>query len=77
MMSMKLEPRIGSQPMPTQVDWPMNVVRHDADFAFARGDNAWAVRADHVHACFILLHLHGQHIKDAIGYRRRKKYKQK
>ena len=47
----------------------MNVARHDADFAFARGDNAWAVRTDHAHACFVQLHLHGQHIqrRDTFG----------
>ncbi|CNU96413.1 Uncharacterised protein [Salmonella enterica subsp. enterica serovar Bovismorbificans] len=37
----------------------MNVTRHDANFAFARGDNAWAVRADHAYARFVQLHFHG------------------
>ncbi len=41
----------------------MNVTRHDADFAFARGDHTWAVRADHAYACFVQLHFHGQHIQ--------------
>ena len=47
----------------------MNVTRHDADFAFARGDNAWAVRANHAHARFVQLHFHGQHIqrRDTFG----------
>ena len=47
----------------------MNVTRHDADFAFARGDNAWAVRADHANASFVQLHFHGQHIqgRDTFG----------
>ena len=47
----------------------MNVTRHDADFALARSDNARAVRADHTHARFVQLHLHGQHIQrwDTFG----------
>src|SRR5690606_5017150 len=47
----------------------VNVTRHDADFTFAWGDNARAVRADHAHASFIQLHFHGQHIqrRDTFG----------
>ncbi len=47
----------------------VNVARHDADFTFARGDNAWAVRADHAYASFIQFHFHGQHIQrwDTFG----------
>ncbi|GDA34968.1 hypothetical protein HmCmsJML164_01697 [Escherichia coli] len=41
----------------------VNVTRLDTDFAFPRGDNAWAVRADHTNACFIQFHFHRQHIQ--------------
>ena len=47
----------------------MNVTGHDANFAFARGDNTRTVRADHAYTGFIQFHLHGQHIqrRDAFG----------
>nr|GME07389.1 Uncharacterised protein [Ipomoea batatas] len=47
----------------------VNVARHDADLTFARSDHTRAVWPDHAHACFIQLHLHGQHIQrwDAFG----------
>src|SRR5690606_37135244 len=48
----------------------VDVARHDADLALARGDDARAVRADQDHVGVLLEHvLHAQHVqhRDALG----------
>ena len=49
--------------------WQVDVARHDADFALARSDHAWAVRADQDHAQLVALDLGFEHVdgRDAFG----------
>jgi hypothetical protein len=49
--------------------WQVNVTWHDADFAFARGDHAWAVRADQGNTQLVALNFSVQHVqgRNAFG----------